>query len=162
AYNDGEAVRLRGKLDACVLERSLNIVVERHEILRTLFPIAGGKPVQLVQDQWTLRISTIDLTGRPPHEQEAEVERLVSDEPARPYDLGAEPGIRATLVRLGADDHVFILMLHHIVCDGWSLGILYRELGAIYGALIHERPHRLPRPELQYGDFAAWQHHKVA
>ena len=103
----------------------------------------------------------IDLSSRPVQEREAEVERLLIEEPRRPYILSAEPGIRATLIRLAPEDHVLIVMLHHIVCDGWSLGILYRELGEIYRALYRHQPHHLLPPPLQYGDYATWQQQKV-
>ncbi len=161
AFNDGEAVRLRGKLDPSRLEAALNVVIERHEVLRTLFPVVDGRPIQVVCDTSPLRLVTIDLSTQPARERETEVERLLVEEPRRPYVLSAEPGIRATLIHLSQDDHVFIVMLHHIVCDGWSLGILYKELGAIYGAMCHQQPHNLPAPPLQYGDYASWQQQKI-
>ena len=161
AYNDGEAVRLHGKLDSSLMEEALNVLVERHEVLRTLIQVVDGRPVQVVHDTWPLRLLTIDLSSRPVQEREAEVERLLVEEPCRAYILSAEPGIRATLIRLTPEDHVLIVMLHHIVCDGWSLGILYRELGEIYRALYRHQPHHLPPPPLQYGDYATWQQQKV-
>ena len=161
AYNDGEAVRLHGKLDSSLMEEALNVLVERHEVLRTLIQVVDGRPVQVVHDTWPLRLLTIDLSSRPVQEREAEVERLLVEEPRRAYILSAEPGIRATLIRLTPEDHVLIVMLHHIVCDGWSLGILYKELGEIYRALYRHQPHHLPPPPLQYGDYATWQQQKV-
>ncbi len=120
------------------------------------------RPVQVVHDHWPLRLLTIDVSSRPVQERDAEVERLLVEEPRRPYNLSSEPGIRATLIRLGPEDHVLIVMLHHIVCDGWSLGILYRELGEVYRALPRHEAHHLPPPPLQYGDYATWQQQKVA
>ena len=162
AYNDGEAVRLHGTLDPTLLEEALNVLVDRHEILRTLFQVVDGRPVQVVHDHWPLRVRTIDLSSLTPGDREAEVQVLLREEPRKAYNLSAEPGIRATLIRLTPEDHVLIVLLHHIVCDGWSLGILYKELGEIYRALKHREPHHLPPPTLQYGDYAAWQQQRVS
>ena len=118
-------------------------------------------PFRPSYDKWPLRLLMIDLSIHPAGERETEVERLLVAEPRRPYVLSAEPGIRATLIHLSPDDHVLILMLHHIVCDGWSLGILYKELGAIYRAMCQQQLHQLPTPPLQYGDYASWQQQKI-
>lgn len=162
AYYDGEAVRLLGKLDIGLLERSLNIVIERHEILRTIIRLVEGRPVQVVQDDWPIAFERIDLSNLPGARREAEVERLVTEQLRQPFDLAAAPGIRATVVRLSDAEHIFVSMIHHIICDGWSLGILYRELGEIYRALTRGEPHQLPAPPLQYAEFAAWQRQQIA
>jgi amino acid adenylation domain-containing protein len=161
AYNDGEAVRLCGKLDPSLVEAALNVVIQRHEVLRTLFKVVDGRPVQVVYDEWPLRLLTIDLSTRSADDRESEIQRLLVEEPRRAYSLSTEPGIRATLIRSTPEDHVLVVMLHHIVCDGWSLGILYRELGEIYRALHRQEPHQLPPPPLQYGDYATWQQQKI-
>ena len=162
AYNEGDAVRLRGRLDIGLLERALNVVIERHEVLRTLIQVVDGQPIQVIQDSWPIAVERIDLSALPIQQRDAEVDRLVTEQLRRPFDLTTTPGIRGTVARLDEDDHIFILMIHHIVCDGWSMGILYRELGAIYRALSRQEPHHLPDPPLQYGDYAAWQQQKVA
>ena len=162
AYNEGDAVRLRGRLDIGLLERALNVVIERHEVLRTLIQVVDGQPIQVIQDSWPISVERIDLSALPIQQRDAEVDRLVTEQLRRPFDLTTTPGIRGTVVRLDEDDHIFILMMHHIVCDGWSMGIVYRELGAIYRALSRQEPHHLPAPPLQYGDYAAWQQQKVA
>ena len=162
AYNEGDAVRLHGRLDIGLLERALNIVIERHEVLRTLIQVVDGQPIQVIQDSWPIPLERIDLSALPIQRCDAEVDRLVTEQLRRPFDLTSTPGIRGTVVRLDEDDHVFILSMHHIVCDGWSMGIVYRELEAIYRALSRQEPHHLPAPPLQYGDYAAWQQQMVA
>jgi len=162
AYNEGGAVRLRGRLDIGLLERALNVVIERHEVLRTLIQVVDGQPIQVIQDSWPIPLERIELSALPIQQRDAEVDRLVTEQLRRPFDLTTTPGIRGTVARLDEDDHVFILSMHHIVCDGWSLGIVYRELGAIYRALSRQEPHHLPAPPLQYADYAAWQQQKVA
>ena len=161
AYNEGDAVRLRGRLDVGLLERALNVVIERHEVLRTLIQVVDGRPIQVVQDRWPIRLETMDLPAPAAPQRDAEIDRLVTEQLSRPFDLTAAPGIRGTVVRVDEDDHVFILGIHHIVCDGWSLGIIYRELEALYRALRRREPHDPADPPLQYGDFAAWQQQKV-
>ena len=141
AYNEGEAVRLRGKLDIELLEQALNVVIERHEVLRTLVQVVDGQPIQVIQDSWPIPVERIDLSGLPVQQFDAEIDRLVTEQLRRPFDLTATPGIRGTVLRLDEDDHVFIMMMHHIVCDGWSIGIIYRELGTIYRALSRQEPH---------------------
>ncbi len=161
AYNEAEAARLRGPLDAGFLEDALNVVVARHEVLRTLVRVIDERPVQVVQERWRVAIARIDLTGLAPEQRESEVKRLLVDEPRRPFDLAAAPGIRAALVRCGPEDHVFIVTMHHMVCDGWSLPILYRELAAAYRAVRRGEPVDLPPVPLHYPDFAAWKRRQV-
>ncbi len=162
AYNEGDAVRLQGRLDIGLLQRALNVVIERHEVLRTLIQVVDGRPIQVIQDRWPIRIEKIDLPPLPVRRPDAEIDRLVTEQLGRPFDLAAAPGIRGTVVRVDEDDHVFILSMHHIVCDGWSMAVVYRELEAIYRALRQGEPHHLPDPPLQYGDFAAWQQQQVS
>ena len=156
-YNECEAVKLVGDLKVDALERALNVIIERHEIFRSTIHPANGEPVAVVHESWPIRILRIDLTELPPAEREAELERLMVDEPRRPYHLEAEPGIRATLIRTGANEHTFILMMHHLVCDWGSEGILWRELSALYRALCHGESIALPSLPIQHGDYAAWQ-----
>ncbi len=162
AYHEGDAVRLRGRLDIGLLERALNVVIERHEVLRSLIQVVDGQPIQVIHESWPIPVERIDLSAVPISERDAEIDRLVTEQLRRPFDLTTTPGIRGTVAQLDDDDHIFILMLHHIVCDGWSMGIAYRELGAIYGALSRREPVQLPAAPLQYGDYAAWQQQKAA
>jgi amino acid adenylation domain-containing protein len=162
AYNEGDAVRLHGRLDIGLLEQALNIVIDRHEVLRTLIRVVDGRPIQIVQDSWPISFERIDISSLPIEQRDAEVDRLVTHQLQQPFDLATTPGIRGTVARLDNYDHVFIMAIHHIVCDGWSMGIVYQELGSIYRALSRQEPHDLPAPPLQYGDYAAWQRQKVA
>ena len=131
-------------------------------MLRTTIQAAGDEPTAVVHESWPLRLKRIDLTPLAPAQRETEVRRLLIDEPRRPYRLEAEPGIRATLIRLSRCEHVFILMMHHIICDWLSEGVLWREMAAVYRALLHGEPPALPPLPIQHGDFAAWQRKQVA
>jgi amino acid adenylation domain-containing protein len=159
AYNEADAVRLSGKIDLDVLEQALNTIVARHEILRTTIEVEDGQPVAIVHENWPLQIEKINLRQLSSDQHKAELARLLVDEPRRLYHLETEPGIRATVIELDAEEHVFILMMHHIICDRLSVGVLWRELGILYNALLHGRPSPLPPLPIQYGDYAAWQRH---
>jgi hypothetical protein len=159
-YNESEAVRLVGELHAEALEQSLNLVIKRHEILRTTIQIAAEQPIAVVHENWPLRIKRIGLEDFSP-QREAEVQRLLIDEPRLPYHLETEPGIRATLVRLSSTEHVFILMMHHLVCDWASEGVLWRELSSAYRAICRGEPVNTDRLPIQYCDFAVWQQQRV-
>ncbi|MDB4951182.1 MAG: tycC3, partial [Gemmatimonadetes bacterium] len=157
AYNLPAALRLRGPLDERALERSLAELVRRHESLRTTFGSEGGEPVQVIHPprEWVLVVE--DLSTLPAGEREREAGRHARVEAERPFDLAAGPLFRARLLRLGDGEHVLLLVVHHVVFDGWSTGVLLRELGAIYTAFARGRPSPLPEPGLQYADYAGWQ-----
>jgi amino acid adenylation domain-containing protein len=157
AYNEADAVRLSGKIDLDVLEQALNAIVARHEILRTTIEVEDGQPVAIVHENWPLQIEKISLRKLSSDQRNVELARLLVDEPRRLYHLETEPGIRATVIELGAEEHVFILMMHHIICDRLSVGVLWRELSILYNALLHGRPSPLPPLPIQYGDYAVWQ-----
>ena len=156
-YNEAEAARLRGELNVEVLEKALNAIVARHENLRTTIQATGDEPSAVVHDSWPLQFKQIDLSSLPPAQREAEVERLLIDEPRLPYHLEVEPGIRVTLLRLGQTEHVIILMMHHIICDWASIGVLWRDLSALYRAGCRGQPLELPALPIQHGDYAVWQ-----
>ena len=161
-YNESEAVRWVGELQVELLEQAVNVIIARHEVLRSTIRMADGEPFAVVHENWPLRIKRVDLSGLPAAQRAAEVERSLIDEPRRPYHLEAEPGIRATLLRLGPTEHVFILMMHHLVCDWASEGVLWRELSALYRALSRSETPALPPLPIQHGDYAAWQQQQVA
>ncbi|HEX2568813.1 MAG TPA: non-ribosomal peptide synthase/polyketide synthase, partial [Polyangia bacterium] len=161
-YNIPAAVRLRGVLDARALERSLAEVVRRHEALRTHFETRDEEPVQIIVPHLDLGLVRADLTDLPAEEQDRRVRELAREEALRPFDLGQGPLLRATLLGLGAEDHVLLITLHHIVSDGWSMTVLVRELGALYPALSRGEPSPLPEPPIQYADYAAWQRRWLA
>jgi amino acid adenylation domain-containing protein len=157
AYNIPTAVRLKGALDVSALERSFNEVVRRHEILRTSFVSNGGRPEQLIASELKLELPLIDLSGRPPEEREAEAHRLAAEEAQRPFDLARAPLIRTALLRLDAHEFILLFTMHHIVSDGWSSGVLIRDLTAIYEAYAAGLPSPLAELPIQFADFAHWQ-----
>jgi amino acid adenylation domain-containing protein len=158
AYNSPLTLRVRGALDAPALERALAEVVCRHEVLRSVIRAgAGGEAEQVVLPAGAFPLSADDLSTLPAAAREDEARRIVHDEIRRPFDLGAGPLFRARLLRLGDDDHVLVLAMHHVVSDGWSLGVLFRELGALYDAFRRGAPSPLPPLPLQYADHAAWE-----
>ncbi|HEV7518244.1 MAG TPA: condensation domain-containing protein, partial [Thermoanaerobaculia bacterium] len=160
AYNIPAAVRLKGALDAVVLERAVNAIVERHEDLRTSFAAREGRPFQVIAPALSLPLPIVDLAAAhldPEANPEAEARRRVAAAAELPFDLGRGPLLRLTLMRLGADDHVLLLVIHHIISDVWSIGVFFREVAALYAAFSEGRPSPLPPLPVQYGDFAAWQ-----
>jgi amino acid adenylation domain-containing protein len=160
-YNEVEAVRLRGELKVEALERALNAVIARHEILRTTIEAVDGVAMARVRESHVLRLKMIDLAGRDAVERDTELERLLISEPRAPYHLEEEPAIRATLIRLGEREHVFILMMHHLICDWSSEGVLWRELSVLYRGYCHNESVELPPLALQHGDYAVWQRQQL-
>jgi amino acid adenylation domain-containing protein len=158
AYNIPAAVRLVGALDAAVLKRAVDEIVQRHEDLRTSFGAQGGRPFQAIAPDLALPLPLEDLSGG--DDPAALARRRVMEEAERPFDLGRGPLLRLTLLRLGADDHVLLLIIHHIIADVWSIGVFFREVAAFYKAHAADAAgESSPLPELpvQYGDFAVWQ-----
>ncbi|HSF41611.1 MAG TPA: amino acid adenylation domain-containing protein, partial [Thermoanaerobaculia bacterium] len=161
-YNIPLALRLRGDLSWSALAASLDEVVARHEVLRTTFAVADGRPVQGVHPELRLALPVADLSGLPEDARTPEADRLAREEAARPFDLARGPLARTTLLRLGREHHVALFTLHHIVSDGWSMGVLVQEVGALYAAFLRgERP-ALPELPIQYADFALWQRQHLA
>jgi amino acid adenylation domain-containing protein/non-ribosomal peptide synthase protein (TIGR01720 family) len=157
AYNIPAGLRLSGRLDLGVLERSLNEVVRRHEVLRTTFGTAAGQPVQVVCDGLRLPLPVVDLGGLSEAARGLEVRRQTAAEAARGFDLRRGPLLRVCVLGLADSEHVVLLTMHHIVSDGWSMGVLIREVSALYQAFASGAPPPLPELPLQYGDFAHWQ-----
>jgi amino acid adenylation domain-containing protein len=155
-YNMPAAVRLTGGLDTAALARSCAEIERRHEVLRTVFPSVAGRPRQVVQAPRPARLPAVDLQGLDAPARQIEAVRLVGEEARRPFDLAAGPLWRVRLLRLAAEEHLLLVNLHHIVCDGWSVGVLTRELAALY------QGETLPELPLQYADFAAWQRDHLA
>jgi syringomycin synthetase protein SyrE len=157
AYNMPLAFRLSGQLKVEALQWALDEIVRRHEVLRTTFDVLDENPVQLIAAAGELALVITDLSSLPPSLAEAEAERLMSEEAQRPFDLKHGPLIRAMLMRLGTDEHVLLVTMHHIISDGWSQTILMNELGALYEAAVAGRDSPLPELPIQYADFAEWQ-----
>ena len=155
AYNMPGALRLRGPLDTVALRVCLAALVQRHEVLRTTFAEQGGAPVQVIHPPAPVVLSELDLRELPDPGREAE--RLATAEALRPFDLERGPLLRCTLLRLSEDDAVLCLTMHHIVSDGWSLGILVREVSVLYAAFTRGEEPQLPELPIQYADYAVWQ-----
>jgi amino acid adenylation domain-containing protein/FkbM family methyltransferase len=156
-YNVSAAVRLRGRLDAAVLERSLAEVVRRHEILRTTFQVEKGEPVQVAAPAVRLAMPVHDLSALPAAERQARALRLATEEARQPFDLARGPLLRTLLLRLGGAEHLLVVSLHHAVADGGSMEVLVREVGRLAESFAAGRPSPLPELPIQYGDYAAWQ-----
>lgn len=157
AYVMPASVLLRGRLDIDVLGWCLNEIVRRHEILRTTFTTIDGRPYQVVADPAPVPLPVADLSALPNRQDRDAALRALQREEAKPFDIAAEPGLRARLLITGADEHVLLLTMHHIVCDGWSLGVMLHEFSALYRALSRKAPSPLADLSIQYGDFAEWQ-----
>ncbi|MBB5874662.1 amino acid adenylation domain-containing protein [Allocatelliglobosispora scoriae] len=157
AYNMYAPFRMRGPLDHDALQWAFTQVVTRHEVLRATFPSADGEPVQRVAPPGELALAHLDLSGLPLPQAEQRARELVTRWLDESYDLANGPLIKARLIHLGPRDHILVLLYHHIVCDGWSLNIIFDELAALYGARLTGAPDPLPPLPTQYGDYAAWQ-----
>jgi len=160
-YNILAALRLEGELDAPALGRALGEMVRRHEALRTTFAERDGRAVQVVAPFAGFELPVHDLSALERDAREAEVRRRAAAESEWRFDLRAGPLFRATLLRLGAREHALLLCTHHIVSDGWSMGVLLRELTALYTAFAEGRPSPLPELAVQYADFAVWQREQL-
>ncbi|HET7463045.1 MAG TPA: amino acid adenylation domain-containing protein, partial [Longimicrobium sp.] len=161
-YNLPFARRLRGPLDVDALERSLGEIVRRHASLRTTFAEVDGSPVQVIAPFGGFVLPVEEASGAGRADREAAVRRRAGEEARRAFDLSAGPLFRASLLRLGAEDHVLLLPMHHIVSDGWSMGVLNRELAALYAAYREGRTSPLPELGVQYADYALWQRAQLA
>ena len=156
-FNIPYVVRLVGALDMAVLEQSFNEIIRRHEALRTTFASVDGQLVQVIAPTWHMPLTVRDLRALPETEREDEAQRLMQEESQRPFDLARGPLLRGCLLRLGEQEHRLLVTLHHIISDGWSLGVLMHELAILYDAFAAGKPSPLPALPIQYADFAAWQ-----
>ncbi len=157
AYTIPAAVRLIGSLNLEALTRSFNELVRRHESLRTAFAVIGERPVQVIAPAQVLTVPLVDLRHLPEAEREAAAMRLVMEEAHKPFDLKQSPLLRGCLLRLGEADHIAIVTMHHIISDGWSIGVFIREFATLYEAFASGKPSPLPELPIQYPDFAYWQ-----
>ena len=157
SYNIPSAVRLRGELNEAALRRTLNEIVRRHESLRTSFAMQDGAPVQIIAEQLVLTLPVTDLTDLPTAERESRVMQLAQVKSQTPFDLSTGPLIRTGLIRLGTTEHILLFTMHHIVSDGWSMGVLVNEIVALYAAYVQNKPSPLAELTIQYADFAHWQ-----
>ncbi|MEO6193537.1 MAG: amino acid adenylation domain-containing protein, partial [Thermoanaerobaculia bacterium] len=156
-YNMFSAARLTGALDLDALRGAFREIVRRHEALRTTFQPGEHGPVQVIAPPPALDVPLIDLEGLADDVRRHELARLSSDEARRPFNLARGPLVRAALLRIAAREHTLLVNLHHIISDGWSMGILFHELATLYGAFCQGAPSPLPELPIQYADFAVWQ-----
>ncbi|PPT23948.1 condensation protein, partial [Xanthomonas arboricola] len=161
AYNISTVLRLDGDLDVAALERGLSELVRRHESLRTRFVAVGGVPFQTIDPPADFRLAVDDLVVQDGMTREAALDLACEEAVQRPFDLAADPLLRGRLLRIGDGAHMLLLTMHHIVSDGWSKGILLRELSALYGAFCERLPSPLPDLPIQYADYAQWQRERL-
>ena len=157
ALNMTLALGLRGALDHDALDRALAALVDRHETLRTTFQYEGGELCQLVAPVLGLRVGRVDVRDFPVAERAGVPGHLADEEAARPFDLARGPLFRARVVCFSPVEHTLLLTVHHVVCDGWSLGVLLRDFASLYGAFVLGEPSPLPPLPLQFADYAEWQ-----
>jgi amino acid adenylation domain-containing protein len=157
AYNMPAAVRIQGPLEVESLHRTLQEIVRRHESLRTHFTSVDGEPQQIIDPILSVELPVTELGHFPESEREAEVQRLAWEDARQPFDLACGPLLRAKLLRLDSQDHVLVFNMHHSISDGWSVGVLVREVSAIYNNFSAGQPSPLPELDIQYADFSAWQ-----
>src|SRR5581483_2073278 len=164
-YNIPVVLRLEGPLAIGVLEQSIEEIVRRHEILRTTFRNIDGQPVQVITPAplphqgadrlWTIPVVDLELLSK--DAQESHLRLLAGQESQQVFDLSHGPLLRTYIVRLHAEEHLFLLTIHHIVSDAWSIGVIFKELAALYVAFSSGRPSPLPELPIQYADFTLWQ-----
>jgi amino acid adenylation domain-containing protein len=156
-YNITKAVRVSGFLNVEALQKTFDAVVARHEVLRTNFADVDGVPVQIIAEGWPVALRVTDLSQMSASEREAGVQRLLKEEASRPFNLSSDLMLRATLLKLESEEHILLLVMHHIVSDGWSMGILFGEISALYEAFSTGKPSSLAELPIQYADYAIWQ-----
>jgi hypothetical protein len=161
AWNIAVRFRIRGRLDIPTLQRALNEIVGRHEILRTTFSLIDGLPRQIVHATAAIPLPLDDLSRLSQTERDAQEERVSIQEGERRFDLKNGPLIRARLLKLGEQEHMLLTTMHHIVSDGWSIGIFSDELGAHYAAFAEKRPPTVPELPFQFADYTIWQNDRM-
>ena len=161
-YNISGAIRIHGPLNVTALEQGMQGVVQRHESLRTRFTTIEGEPMQVIEDQVSLRIVLEDISALPEQERSSQAQKLVQEEAQKSFDLQCVPLMRAKLLRLGEQEHILALTLHHIIADGWSLGIVVREMSVRYTSFDAGIPFRLEELPIQYADYSMWQREWLA
>jgi len=157
AYNMPGALRIKGVLDVEVLKRAIGEIIERHEVLRTTFEMKEERLVQVIHPAPEVKIEVVRLEQKEAGERETAIRQLVREEAQKPFDLARGPLLRVKLVRASGEEHVLLFTMHHIVSDGWSMGVLAREFGELYEAFIAGHPSPLKELPIQYADYSVWQ-----
>jgi amino acid adenylation domain-containing protein/non-ribosomal peptide synthase protein (TIGR01720 family) len=158
AYNEFACIQLKGTLNFAILEKSFNEIIKRHESLRTSFKTLDEQPVQVIHPIMTINLPVVNLGNLPQALQDAEVKRLTEEIAQKPFDLAYSPLLRVMLLQISEQEHLLLLVFHHIVCDGWSIQVLNQELAGIYEAFSAEKPSPFSELPIQYADYSIWQH----
>jgi amino acid adenylation domain-containing protein len=157
-YNEFACIQLKGVLNFVALKESFNEIVKRHESLRTSFETLDEQPVQVIHPTLTVELPVVRLTNLPQVLQNAEVERLTAEITQKPFDLASIPLLRGMLLQISEQEHLLLLVIHHIACDGWSIQVLNQELAVLYEAFSAEKSSPLSELPIQYADYSIWQH----
>jgi amino acid adenylation domain-containing protein len=157
AYNIPSAVRMKGKLDITALNNSFNEIIKRHEVLRTIFEMVDGQPVQTILPELKISIPIKDLTHISKEKQMENVGKIITEDNLKPYDLSKGPMLRILLLKLQEEEYVLCLNMHHIISDGWTLQVLMREVSILYSAFTGGKAAAIAQPPIQYGDYTVWQ-----
>jgi hypothetical protein len=158
AYNLPRAMRLSGSLDPAPLAKAFQFLISRHESIRSIFTFLDGEPRQVVLPDLPFELLTVDLRDLPHADREQAALSIAGEEARKPFDLNRGPLLRAKLLRLGHQDHILILVMHHIITDGWSMSVLFKEVGELYKSFAAGRKSNLSELSFQYSDFSTWQH----
>lgn len=153
AYNEALAIRLTGRLNIDILQQTINAIIQRHESLRTTFPVVEGKPIQKIAPSLKIKLLVINLKDIP----QEQIDKQIIEELQKPFDLTQSPLLRCTLFDLGYENYILVNVFHHIIIDGWSKGILFKELSHFYQGFLSNSTVSLPELTIQYADFAVWQ-----
>ncbi|MEH2042437.1 amino acid adenylation domain-containing protein [Nostoc sp.] len=156
-YNEFACIQLKGILNLVALEKSFNEIVRRHESLRTSFETLDKQPVQVIHPTLTVELPVVNLSNLPQALQDAEVEQLTAEIVQKPFDLASSRLVRVMSLQTGEQEYLLLLVIHHIVCDGWSIQILNQELAALYAAFSAGKPSPLSELPIQYADYSIWQ-----
>ena len=160
-YNESSALRLGGPLDVNALQRALDAIVARHEVLRTSFSTLDEIPVQVIRRDRHIDLRLTDLSQVSVFEREAEIQRLLKEEVRRPFNLSSDLMLRSCLLKLAPEEHILLLVMHHIASDGWSMGVFFRELGSLYEVFSLGKLSTLAPLPIQYADYAVWQRKRL-
>ncbi len=161
SYNESGAVRFNGPLNLSTLNDTLNEIIRRHAILRTTFPVTEGKPFQFINPSLKLPLPMDDLSNLLKSDRHSKATQIIEEEVKKPFDLSKGPLIRYRVLRLNEEEHWFIITFHHIVCDGWSIGLFTKEVVNVYNAFAQGKPSPLPELPTQYADYALWQRDRM-
>lgn len=160
-FNMPMTARLRGPLNLDALKKTINEIRRRHEVLRSAYSQTDGRMLQVIHEARDEELEIIDLSPLPPRERDQKARALTDEEAESPFNLGEGRFLRAKLLHLGRDDHLLLLTMHHIAFDGWSTGVLNRELELLYGAFSTGKPSPLPEPSVQYADYSIWLREQI-